>query len=107
MDAIILSPGDQDVLTERAWSKSGYGYWRANIRCKKTKRRSPFKLHRYIILRRGIKIPEGYTVDHINRNKDDNRRENLRFATRTAQQLNKHRKPYYIRGEKRWKRVVV
>lgn len=44
-------------------------------------------LHRLIAERMGI-IAEGFYVDHINRNKKDNRRENLRVVTPTVNTLN-------------------
>ncbi len=36
-----------------------------------------------------IRLKKGETIDHINRNRDDNRRENLRIADRTTQQVNR------------------
>ncbi|MAU10628.1 MAG: hypothetical protein CL607_17990 [Anaerolineaceae bacterium] len=46
--------------------------------------------HRTLYMHRLIlKLALGIQVDHINRNRLDNRRENLRFATRSQNQANK------------------
>ncbi|WP_369076650.1 HNH endonuclease signature motif containing protein, partial [Staphylococcus cohnii] len=37
------------------------------------------------------RIPDGYMVDHINRNKQDNRIENLRLVTRSQNVHNSKR----------------
>lgn len=42
------------------------------------------RMHRLI-----IEIPEGFEVDHINLNKSDNRRSNLRICTRTENIINR------------------
>ena len=44
-----------------------------------TLHRSP--IHRVIILLQNIIIPKGYTIDHIDGNKSNNQRENLRVAS--------------------------
>lgn len=44
------------------------------------------KLHRLIFIKRGINIPE--YIDHINGNKADNTRSNLRLATNQQNQAN-------------------
>lgn len=46
-------------------------------------------MHRVILERKlGEPIPEGYVVDHINRDTLDNRRENLRLATKSQNGFN-------------------
>ena len=48
-------------------------------------------LHRFIWRLSGRELPEGrsVTIDHINRDSNDNRLENLRLATRSMQNLNR------------------
>lgn len=72
----VLQVDDQDahLLVERAWRKAGGDrrYWACKIR-----RRTVY-LHRVI-----LNAPPGMDVDHINGDPDDNRRCNLRLATRS------------------------
>lgn len=51
-----------------------------------------FKAHRIVWLLNYGELPNG-EIDHINRNKTDNRIENLRIATREIQNQNKDFKP--------------
>ena len=70
------------------------------------KNRKTIYLHRMI-----INIPSGYVTDHINGNRLDNRRENLRVATRSQNRINSNiqknnksgtRGVYYDKHKKRW-----
>jgi len=72
---IIVDPQDEWLLSELTWrlSTKGYvegtaydGWWRKTV-----------KLHHYIM---GTPITKKIIVDHENRNKLDNRRQNLRYV---------------------------
>jgi hypothetical protein len=45
-------------------------------------------LHREVLLRAGIEIPTDKVVDHINHNKMDNRKSNLRVVSKSENSLN-------------------
>lgn len=78
-DYCLASPEDEDLLSQYNWHISAAGYVKTN--------RISFNgyMHRLIMK------PEPYDkVDHINGNKHDNRRENLRVATAAQNQMNRH-----------------
>lgn len=70
-EEILIDEGDFEKVKKYSWCISKTGYPVANINGKAT------KLHRYLL---NIEVPE-VIVDHINRNKLDNRRNNLRTCT--------------------------
>lgn len=71
----IVSPEDEERVKVHKWSKIGGK--RGNYAGTKIKGKN-YSLHAFI---KG-KAPKGQVIDHINRNRLDNRRENLRFATK-------------------------
>jgi hypothetical protein len=60
------------------WNQSDTGYIISDINNKRT------RLHRFI-----MNCPDGMDVDHINHNKLDNRKNNLRIVTRSQNHMNK------------------
>jgi AP2 domain./HNH endonuclease. len=72
----IVDDGDFERVNSRNWSLSTFGYVVAG--------RPQIKLHRFI-----MNPPEGMQIDHINGDKLDNRRENLRICTRDENLRNK------------------
>jgi len=88
---VLVDPEDEWLLYAYTWSRHSLGY--AYYAQGKT------WLHHCIV---GFPIWEGDEVDHINRVKLDNRRCNLRYASRSDNQLNRevsiHAKNVYING---------
>lgn len=77
----IVDDSDYGELSRYRWHYSN-GYARRCI--KNGGRGKALKMHRQI-----IKVPSGYQIDHINHNKLDNRRENLRICTAGENQRNR------------------
>ena len=74
----LVSPEDKE-LAQYAWSADAYGY--ARRRCPET---GNLRMHREVLgLGKGVRRDSGATLvaDHINGDKLDNRRENLRICT--------------------------
>ena len=80
---------DKDIeLPSNIWIRNGYAMvWSGE---------EQIRLHRYI-----TNAPRNMTVDHINRNQLDNRKENLRLATYKQQARNKVHKGYYYDKNRR------
>lgn len=76
---IMVSPEDEYLLLIYSYYISPNGY----VMLYNNKPKRLVYLHRRILL-----PTEGYIVDHINGNKLDNRRSNLRIATRSQNNIN-------------------
>lgn len=74
----LIDIDDIILVQNKYWSYYLNGYVSAKVNGKTT------SLHKLIF---GSK--KGYDLDHINRNKLDNRKSNLRFLTRSQNQLNR------------------
>jgi len=75
----IVDDEDFDLVRQFNWSINTNGYAHRTV----GKKRKKLYLHQLI-----MKIPRGKDVDHRNGNKLDNRRENLRVATRSQNIVN-------------------
>ena len=103
----IVDDSDFEWLNQWKWRYVGgrQGYAKRHSPRIKGKRTSIY-MHRLI-----NNTPEGMETDHINRNKLDNRKENLRTATRSLNQRNKglqknnvvgHPGIVWNKGHERW-----
>lgn len=79
----IVDAADYDELTLHRWCRSRWGYARRGIST--DGRRYEIKLHRQLL---GLKHGDGLQVDHINGDRLDNRRTNLRVVTHAQQGQN-------------------
>lgn len=77
---IIVDDQDMWLLEEYTWAIDNHGY------AFSTNGRKTMKLHHFIM---GQPIWEKETIDHVNGNKRDNRRSNLRYATYHENQANR------------------
>lgn len=77
----IVDDRDYEELNKFSWHYAG-GYARRNKRLSNGKRRIVF-MHREL-----MNTPSGYETDHINGNRLDNRRSNLRVVTKSQNQRN-------------------
>lgn len=84
---ITVSKCDLLFLAGYNWTNNGNDYFSCSSGDFCTGK-GPKYLHRLIIELQGFIIPEGYTVDHINRNKFNNARSNLRIASYRLQNQN-------------------
>lgn len=75
----IVDDDDFEWLAQWKWHTDKNGYAIRNVRIS-TGVRTTLKMHRVIL---GLKKGDGFDVDHINETRSDNRKSNLRKATRS------------------------
>jgi hypothetical protein len=76
----IVDDENFEYLNQWKWQCSAKGYVTRTKRVgeRKNNKKKTFRMHRVI-----LNLPDGFYVDHINHNKLDNRKCNLRIATDT------------------------
>jgi hypothetical protein len=83
----IVDDEDFDLVNKYKWRFAGDGYALTNIYLGRVNGKSKcltFTMHSLF-----LDVPtKGYVIDHINRNKLDNRRKNLRVASRSLNAFN-------------------
>jgi len=72
----LVDVGDFDTLSRHSWHFSSNGFAASSIKKQDDKKYKSFLMHRLI-----MNAKDGVYVDHINGDRLDNRRANLRFAT--------------------------
>lgn len=97
---VLIDEGDMGIFNSFNWhiSDTGYVLWRGLIGGKK----KTIRLHRLI-----ARATDGDIVDHINRNKLDNRRANLRIVDiatniRNSKRYDEAKGYYYDNSKRRW-----
>ena len=78
-DVVIIDKEDYDKVKDHKWHVDSVGYARTHIENKTV------RLHRFV-----LEVYDSNTlIDHINRNKLDNRKKNLRITTKVTNSINR------------------
>jgi len=81
----IVDAAIADKVAQLPWHLKPSGYAAHNHSTRKPR---GVLMHRYVLELCGVKIPTGMHVDHINRDRLDNRRDNLRVVTVSENLMN-------------------
>lgn len=85
---VLVDDDDYERISSIHWHETGRGYICRFVGSSRHGVRRKIYLHREI-----IQAPVGVDVDHINGNRLDNRKDNLRLATRSQNLMNRDGKP--------------
>ena len=83
----LVDNEDYIWLNQWKWHFMAGGYAMRHLRISEDKNSKLIYMHRQI-----LNTPKGLESDHINRNKLDNRKENLRVATRSQNNMNRKKR---------------
>lgn len=95
-DVVIVDDDIFEKVKNYRWTSSTGGYVKRTVKTEKGWRN--LKIHHVV-----LPVKDGFVVDHINFNKLDNRRENLRYLTNSE---NSYRKPFYKNNTSGYKGVI-
>jgi len=84
-DVIKVSDEDYEELSKHSWHKNGNGYAETTVWRKNTRNPYHIQMHRLILFLTNSKVQ----ADHINGDRLDNRRENLRIVTNKENSRNR------------------
>jgi hypothetical protein len=104
----IVDEGDFDFLNQWKWQAQSDGYAMRTEWDKNTKSNKCVLMHRLI-----MGTPQGMDTDHINRDRLDNRKSNLRICTRAENisnrgcSSNREGLEYVYKCGKKWKVMVT
>lgn len=88
-DFCMIDKEDYDSIKQYCWYKDSNGYWVSNNR-KQDGKRETVKLHQEIATIKYRKYDKNYLLpDHLNRNKSDNRKQNLLLKSRRDNSINR------------------
>ena len=93
----IFDKDDYDLIKQYYWSKQTLGYVRGyplddNLITQKERRSKSVLLHDFVMGLDTKNNPNNLVIDHINHNTYDNRKQNLRFATKAQNIMNRNSK---------------
>lgn len=85
---IFINSSDLELISQYAWTVTKDGYAKKYLEWKQdgVRKRKVVYMHRLI-----MDAKENQIIDHINQNKADNRRSNLRIASKSLNALNSHK----------------
>lgn len=85
-EQVMVSDQDYDAVSGFSWNIDRYGYARRTIGSGETKK--TVMMHRFLL---GLQHGDGYEVDHIDGDKTNNTRENLKACSRSENVMNRRR----------------
>lgn len=80
---VLIDAEDYEKVAARKWRLDGKGYIITDLYDPETRKKKTLSLHVMLMGKR-----KGKVIDHINRNKFDNRKSNLRHVTNRVNWLN-------------------
>ena len=81
---MICDADDWEKLKKFRWFIGSHGYATTNVPKDGERKKETSYFHKFV-----LSVPPGFLPDHINRNRLDNRKENLRIATITENVINR------------------
>lgn len=105
----IVDAEDFEMCKEVPWYKSEQGYVRGRLTNEEGVRERAVMMHRLL-----LNAPKGSYVDHVNGDRLDNRKENLRLCTKQENSWNrkptkgssKYKGIWFVKSRKKWRSCI-